>query len=101
MSNSLDVVGPTIRPASVEPPRTNYGKLKEPDDRREFGAYWKKAHLILRAIPQVEPRRTNYGNLKEPDDRHEFGAYWKKAHLKLRAIPQVKGKDYGIPHLLN
>ena len=101
MDNSLDVVGPTTRPASVEPPRTSYGKLKEPDDRHEFGAYWKKAHLILRAIPQVEHPRTNNEKLNEPDDTREFGAYWKKAHLKLRAIHHVKGKDYGIPHLLN
>ena len=70
--------------------------MKEPDDRREFGAYWKKAHLILRAIPQVEHQRANNRNLEEPDNKHEFGAYWKKAHLKLRAVPRIKGKDYGI-----
>ena len=54
INSSLGVDAPIIRPASVEPPRTNQGLLKEPDNRPEFGAYWRKAHLILRAIPQVK-----------------------------------------------
>ena len=52
--NNLHVDAPIIRPASVEPPRINQELLRESDTRPEFGAYWKKAHLILRSIPQVK-----------------------------------------------
>ena len=47
---------PEIRSASVEPPRTMSPPPlpKEPELRPEFGAYWRKAHMILRAIPQVK-----------------------------------------------
>ena len=61
--NNLHVDAPIIRPASVEPPRINQELLREPDTRPEFGAYWKKAHLILRSIPQVKGKgRINIWN---------------------------------------
>ena len=61
IKSSLAVDVPNIRPASVEPPRSNPPLYKEPELRPEFGAYWRKAHLILRAIPQV--KKTDTGTI--------------------------------------
>ena len=48
------------RPSSVEPPRTETSLLDDIEFKEpripEFKDYWHKAHLILRAFPQVKAK---------------------------------------------